>query len=153
MTPNLILSAYLLQSTSAVTRLVDLGIEPYMVAATLQGVLAQRLVRRVCSHCGEWAEADDALRSIMPVHQVGQRVRRGDGCALCRQTGYLGRIGIFELLVLNDVIRSQIARSPEASRIRELAREEEMRSLLDDARAKVFDGLTTPEEVLRAIER
>ncbi len=139
-------------AVSAVTRLIDLGIESYMVAATLQGVLAQRLVRRVCGHCCEWVDPDESLAEIVPAVAHGQRVRVGTGCALCRHTGFRGRIGIFEFLAVTDAIRSQIARSPDTSALRRLAGEEGMRDLVADGRAKILAGLTAPQEVLRAAQ-
>jgi general secretion pathway protein E len=136
---------------SAVTRLVDLGIEPYMVAATLGGVLAQRLVRRVCSHCSDWAEPDEALDRLAPVGLYGRRIRLGTGCALCRHTGFRGRVGIFEFLEVGAAVRAQIAESPDASQLRTVAASEGMRPLALDGRDKVLEGLTTPAEVLRAV--
>jgi general secretion pathway protein E len=137
---------------SAVTRLIDLGVEPYLVAATLQGVLAQRLVRRVCAHCSDWTEDDSSLCDIAPVFAHGQQVRRGVGCSLCRHTGYRGRVGIFEFLKVGNAVRAQIGTSSDVVAMRELAVREGMRELISDGRDKVREGITTPKEVLRAIQ-
>jgi general secretion pathway protein E len=135
---------------SAVTRMVDLGVEPYMVAATLQGVLAQRLVRRVCRECSE-PSASSLGPDLVPVHSGSQRV--GVGCALCRHTGFTGRVGLYELLFVDDVMKRAIGGSPDADRLRELALEGGMRPLYDDGRQKVLDGTTTAEEVMRAVQQ
>jgi general secretion pathway protein E len=136
----------------AVTRLVDLGVEPYMVAATLGGVLAQRLVRRVCLHCSEWVEPDESLGHVVPVALHGRRVRAGSGCALCRHTGFRGRVGPLRAA-------GGKRRGPEPDRTvggRERAAQARvlrgMRELAIDGRDKVLEGLTTPAEVLRAIQ-
>jgi general secretion pathway protein E len=140
-------------AASAVTRLVDLGIEPFMIAATLQGVLAQRLVRKVCSHCSSWVEPDDSLRDIAPAIAFGAKVKVGVGCSLCRHTGFRGRVGIFEFMNITDGVRSALGRGADVEEMRQLARAEGARDLLADARAKVLAGMTTPPEVLRAIQR
>lgn len=139
-------------AASAVIRLVDLGIEPYLVAATLRGVLAQRLVRRVCDHCAEESDGTAALKPLFPHLDIDRRVRTGTGCALCRGTGFKGRTGLFEFLAVNEAVRAQIVRDPDVSTLRDLARKAGMRSLAADGRTKVLDGVTTSEEVLRAIQ-
>jgi len=139
-------------AASAVTRLIDLGVERYLVAATLRGVLAQRLVRRVCSHCGDWSDRDEAFVHLSPVGEAPRRFRRGEGCALCRQTGFRGRIGIFEFMEVDESLRSRIAGSPDASVLRALAVDQGMRTMRDDGRRKILDGATTSQEVLRAIQ-
>lgn len=139
-------------AASAITRIVDLGIPPYMVAATLQGVLAQRLVRRICTHCGEPRGAEAADMALLQVVEHGQRLRRGGGCALCRQTGFSGRVGLFELLAVDDRLRGSLQNSPDVGHLRELAEEAGMRRLREDGRRKVLEGVTTSEEVLRAIQ-
>ncbi len=139
-------------AASAITRIVDLGIEPYMVAATLQGVLAQRLVRRVCPHCGEPVRPSTADLAVLQAVDDDQSIRRGGGCALCRQTGYAGRVGLFELLVVDEGIRPAILRTPDAVSLKALAHEAGMHPLREDGRRKILAGLTTPEEVLRAVQ-
>jgi len=153
MTGHLVLSTvHTNDAASAVTRLVDLGIEPYLVAATVLGVLAQRLVRRVCGHCGDWTDTDPAFRHLSPVVDSEARFRRGAGCALCRQTGYRGRIGLFEFMTVDPDIRAQIVSAPDMTLIRNLAIGAGMQRMIEDGRRKVLSGVTTSEEVLRAIQ-
>jgi type II secretory ATPase GspE/PulE/Tfp pilus assembly ATPase PilB-like protein len=139
-------------AASAVTRLIDLDVEPYMLAATLQGVLAQRLVRRVCNHCAVWSAPGESMYALSPAVGSDQQVRSGHGCAICRHTGFRGRVGIFEFLTVDDEIRASVAGSASELRIREVAQGRGMSGMRDDGRAKVCQGLTTPEEVLRAIQ-
>jgi general secretion pathway protein E len=139
-------------AAGAVTRLLDLGIEPYLVAATLRAVLAQRLVRRSCSHCGEWVAPDESFSRLTPVADSDQECFVGTGCAVCRQTGFHGRLGLFELMEVGEEIRRRIATSPDAGAVRTLAVEQGMRTMTDDGRRKVLAGVTTPAEVLRAIQ-
>jgi general secretion pathway protein E len=139
-------------AASAVTRIVDLGIEPYMVAATVQAVLAQRLVRRICRHCVERTPGSSADLALLQVVEHGHSFRRGGGCALCRQSGYHGRVGLFELLVVDGEVRDTLARTPDAERIRAAALGSGMRPLREDGRQKVLSGITTAEEVLRAVQ-
>lgn len=121
-------------ASGGVTRLLEMGVEPYLVASTVSAILAQRLVRLVCPGCAR--TGDDGLR-------------RGQGCAACDGTGYRGRTGIFELLVLDDGIRRAIAERADLDRLRVLARERGMRTLREDGLRKARAGLTTIEEVLR----
>ena len=153
MTGHLVLSTvHTNDAPSAVMRLIDLGVEPYLVAATLQGVLAQRLVRRVCVHCAEEHTPDPAFRSLSPAFDPDARLRTGRGCALCMQTGFRGRVGLFEWMPVDDAMRSRIVAAPDLVRIRALATEAGMKTMRDDGRAKVLDGITTAREVLRAIQ-
>lgn len=128
-------------SISAVTRLINLGIEPYLVAATVRGVLSQRLVRKICPHCKTQWEGDDAVRQACG----GGQYSMGAGCNRCRGTGYAGRIGIFELLVPTDELLEAIGRGASLQELRVLTNHETLRK---DGLEKVAKGLTTPEEVL-----
>jgi type II secretory ATPase GspE/PulE/Tfp pilus assembly ATPase PilB-like protein len=139
-------------AAGAVARLLDLGIEPYLVASSLVTVLAQRLVRRVCANCArevEMTSEDWAKLQLPPQAAAISTIRRGVGCSKCRNTGYHGRIGLFELLVIDDVIRKQIGERAGASEIRACAKHQGMKTLLDDALVKIALGITTPEEVAR----
>ncbi|MGH7525119.1 MAG: GspE/PulE family protein [Gemmatimonadales bacterium] len=137
-------------AASALARLVDLKVEPYMIAATLEGVLAQRLVRRICSDCRERYRPDPASVALLAARPVGElTLERGRGCAACRQTGYRGRTGIFELLVMTDELRQALLGRLDLSDLRERLRTQGMTTLRDDAWAKVKAGITTVEEVLR----
>jgi len=130
-------------SISAVTRLVNLGIEPYLVAATVRGVLAQRLVRKICPHCKSAWEGDEAVRKACG----GGEYSVGAGCNRCRGTGFAGRIGIFELLIPTNELLEAISRGVSLQELRTLVTHSTLRV---DGLEKVAQGLTTPEEVLCA---
>ncbi|MBG81128.1 MAG: ATPase [Phycisphaerae bacterium] len=138
-------------SISAVTRLGNLGLEEYLIAATLRGVLAQRLVRKVCPHCKEPWEPDARIREAM-IREGCQweTLYRGAGCGRCRSTGFAGRIGIFELLVPDAKVLDAIASGTNLQELRTLVEGRGFRSLRHDGLEKVCHGLTTPEEVLSA---
>ncbi len=143
-------------AASAVTRLMDLGIEPYLIGSSLVGVLAQRLVRRVCSACAAPFTPDAhelAMLRYAPTAQERARFRKGRGCEACRKTGYHGRAGCFELLTVDDAIRALVQERATASQINAAARDAGMRSLGEDGLAKVALGQTTLEEVLRVSMR
>ena len=140
-------------AAGALTRLADLGIEPYMVAATLEGVLAQRLVRRTCPHCRETYRPDPGVVALLAQRPVGSiPLERGKGCEACRHTGFRGRIGIFELLIMTDELRRDLATGMDITSVRRHVRDAGVASLRDDAWAKVQAGVTTVEEVLRVVE-
>jgi type IV pilus assembly protein PilB len=128
-------------SISAITRLINLGIEPYLVAATVRGVLAQRLVRKICPSCKSAWEGDDAVRQACG----GGEYFMGSGCNRCRGTGFAGRIGIFELLIPTNELLEAIGRGASLQELRTLT---DHATLRVDGLEKVFQGLTTPEEVL-----
>ena len=142
-------------AASAVTRLLDLGIEPYLVGSSLVGVLAQRLVRRVCANCAQpWFPSDSELETLASSgDHTSPRYLKGAGCDACRGTGYRGRVGCFELLTVNDEIRRLVQAQATAAQINEAARRAGMRSLFNDGLTKVAAGLTTLEEVLRVSMR
>ena len=134
---------------SAVTRLLDLGIEPYLASSSLLAVLAQRLVRRICSHCKTPIELTDSMRSSIGLSGDMSVVFKGVGCDQCRKTGYRGRFGVFELLTITDQIQSLITRRATAAEIRAAAIFEGLRPMRLDGLAKVVAGQTTVEEVSR----
>jgi general secretion pathway protein E len=137
----------------AVTRLQDLGCEPYLVSSVLSGVLAQRLVRRICQACRAPAHPDAAeLLAIGIPESTGVELFRGKGCDECRGTGYRGRIGIYELFRINDETRSLIVRRAPAGEIRRHAVEHGMLTLREDAWGKACAGLTTVDEILRVTQ-
>jgi general secretion pathway protein E len=140
-------------AASAVTRLVDLQVEPYMIAATLEGVLAQRLVRRICPECRTRYRPDPQAVALLAEQPVGKMtLERGTGCAACRETGYRGRTGLFELLAVTEDVKRVITRLASLAELRDLARMEGMVTLRQDGWAKVQAGITTVEEVLRVTE-
>lgn len=138
---------------SAYTRLVDMGIEPFLVASTVESVMAQRLVRKLCKECREaYKPARDDLPKDFPwdeYQQSGKTLFRPKGCRSCRQLGFTGRQGIFELCVTTDAVR-QLAHDRSSSwEIRQAARKDGMHTLREDAWCKVLNGITTVDEVLR----
>ena len=137
-------------AASAVTRLLDLGIEPYLVASSVVGVLAQRLVRRVCSQCAAPYQPDAAelVWLGVPARRTAG-MRSGAGCAACRNTGYRGRVGTFELLKLDEAVRRLIQNRATAAEIKDSAVAAGMRTLRDDGVEKVLAGLTRTSEVER----
>jgi general secretion pathway protein E len=141
-------------AASALTRLADLKVEPYLVAATLEAVLAQRLVRKICPDCRERYKPDSDAVALLARQPVGRLVlERGRGCAACRQTGYRGRTGIFELLVVTEEIKQQLLKTPNAGALRTLAEGQGMVTLRQDGWRKVQAGITTVEEVLRVTDQ
>jgi type II secretory ATPase GspE/PulE/Tfp pilus assembly ATPase PilB-like protein len=134
---------------SAVTRLINIGIEPYLVAAVLRGVLAQRLVRKICPHCKESFEPEAIIRQAVE-QECGafDLLSRGQGCSRCRGTGFAGRIGIFELLVPNDETLTAVAQDSSLQAIREIVGRSGFSTLRQDGLQKARSGLTTVEEVL-----
>lgn len=143
-------------AASAVTRLLDLGIEPYLVSSSLVGVLAQRLVRRVCDQCAEPYTPKqselDALRH-QPTAEELLGYRKGRGCEGCRGTGYHGRVGCFELLTVDEQVRTLVHDRATATSINAAAKQAGMHALSDDGLVKVSRGLTTLEEVMRVSVR
>ena len=134
---------------SAITRLVNMGVEPYLISAALNMVLAQRLVRRICPKCREKFEPKRALRKVLA--RMGCEVaefHRGIGCRRCRNTGYSGRIGIHELLPINDELRDAIVRDASIAELRRLGASNGLISLPLDGFHKVREGITTVEEIL-----
>ena len=135
---------------SAVTRLLDLHVAPYQIAATINGVLAQRLVRRICADCREHYQPDPQVVSFVSGEPVGaRRLVRGRGCDRCRGTGYLGRIGIFELFIVSENLNRSISSREPLTRLREVAEKEGMQTMKSDGWIKVQAEITTVEEVLR----
>jgi len=134
---------------SAITRLVNMGVEPYLISAALNMVLAQRLVRRICGKCRQPYEPQRTLRKAL--ERMGYEINefyRGVGCKRCRNTGYSGRIGIHELLIMDDELSDTIVSDPSIGSIREIARRRGMVTLKHDGFRKVREGITTIEEVL-----
>ena len=153
LTGHLVLSTlHTNDSPGAVTRLVDMGVEPFLISSTLMGVLGQRLVRTVCKNCRtpfEPTEAQLALLNLSP-HDLGDKVfYYGRGCSTCNDTGYRGRKGIFELLIVNDPIRALINERAPTVVVRQKAVELGMVTLREDGLRGIFEGDTTIEEVVK----
>jgi general secretion pathway protein E/type IV pilus assembly protein PilB len=155
---NAALTGHLLFSTlhtndapSAVVRLLDLGAKPFLVASALRAIVAQRLVRRICPHCRRESPATPRELGLLgPAAPRASAIRlaRGAGCPACRGTGFLGRIGIFEILLVHDGIKSMIYDNVTATRLRRQAQQDGMRTMREDGLRKVLAGLTTIEEVV-----
>jgi len=135
---------------SSATRLLDMGVEPFLVASTMEAAMAQRLVRNICPECKEPYEPDPSQLPADFKHQPGQQLFRGQGCRKCRGTGYYGRTGLFELMTTTERTREHIMKRSPAGEILATAKAEGLRLLREDGWAKVRDGITTPEEVIRA---
>ena len=154
MTGHLVLSTlHTNDAVAALTRLADLGVEPYMIAATVEGVLAQRLVRRSCTACAEPYVPDAAaLAWLSGQEDFELEYQRGRGCDRCRQTGYRGRVGVFELLHMTDDLRSALLAGADRPSLVAQAQEAGMTSLREDGWHKVQMGITTVEEVVRVLQ-
>jgi type II secretory ATPase GspE/PulE/Tfp pilus assembly ATPase PilB-like protein len=135
-----------------ITRLIDMNIEPFLVASATEGTIAQRLCRRICAKCREPYDPPPKLLQELEL-APGTKFFRGKGCDRCRNTGYQGRIGIFEVLKMNDRIRELVVTRPPTSAIRALAREFGMKTLWEDGIDKVTKGITTIEEIMDEAER
>jgi general secretion pathway protein E len=143
-------------AASAVTRMLDLGIEPYLLSSSLLSVMAQRLVRKICQHCLQERDVTPDERKLLAESDATSTIhaiRTGDGCEHCRQSGYRGRVGIFELLNVDDAVRDGIQTRTNATDIRDRAVKAGMRSLRDDGLLKIASGMTTPGEVQRVTVR
>ena len=142
-------------SASAITRLLDMGIEPYLISSSLLAVMAQRLVRVICKNCSEsYLPPGEGLREIgLKKADLGNRhLLQGKGCKTCLETGYRGRTGIFELLAVNDEIKRLIMEKKPAHLIKKSATASGMKTLRLDGAGKVLEGVTTVEEVLRVTQ-
>jgi len=138
---------------SAITRLVDMGVKPFLVSSSIRAVLAQRLVRKICPECKEpYTPTEVELRALnLTAASLAQaRFAKGRGCDRCRGTGYKGRAGIFEIFTVDDEIRHLINEGAPVSKIRQRARDLGMRTLREDGIRKVVSGMTTPEEIISA---
>ena len=152
-TGHLVLSTiHTYDSVSSVSRLVDIGVEPYLISAGLRGVISQRLVRKICSHCREEYEpTPEELALVGLTPQDGLRYYRGKGCPMCFHTGYRGRTAVFEVLVITSKLRQAISAGATQGELAQLALEEGFKTMRDDCLALVHQGITTIEEAARTI--
>ncbi len=138
---------------SAITRLIDMGIKPFLVASSIQAIMAQRLVRVICSECKvEDKSPNQRMLRLLDFKEeelAGRTIWKGAGCDRCRNSGYRGRLGIFEMVVMNTQLRDLAFKKAPAGQLRAAARAAGMRTLLEDGKRKVLDGITTPEDLLR----
>lgn len=138
---------------SAVTRLIDIGVKPFLVASSARCLMAQRLVRKICKQCGapfDPTEAEKKALKFDAAKLASANFRKGKGCSNCNKTGHRGRMGIFEIFVIDDEVRKLIYEKVSATVLRTRAREMGMRTLREDGARKVLAGMTTPDEVIRA---
>ena len=137
---------------SAITRLRDMGIPPFLITATIEAILAQRLVRKICVECRtEFEPSDELLMELqLPLAQARKyKFYYGRGCQRCNNTGYKGRTGLYELMEINDDIRDLISSDATVDEVRNLARSQGMTSLRESGLKLIFDGITTIDEVVR----
>jgi type IV pilus assembly protein PilB len=137
---------------ATVTRLRDMGVPPFLITATVEAILAQRLVRRICTGCKEEViPGADVLADLeMTSDQLeGKKFYRGKGCEKCNRSGYKGRLGIYELLIMNDEMRDMIIRNASTEELREAARRNGMVTLRESGMESIFMGQTTADEVIR----
>ena len=156
LTGHLVLSTlHTNDAPSATLRLIDMGVEPFLVSATVVGILAQRLGRKICNECKEYYEEDaiNLKRFGFVAEDPEQKVQlaRGKGCDNCRHTGYKGRIGFYELLTMNEEIAELVIRRAPLGDLKAAAKENGMKELREDGLQKVLAGQTTPEEVMRVV--
>ena len=156
LTGHLVLSTlHTNDAPSATIRLIDMGVEPFLIAATLVGILAQRLGRKICSNCKEAYEvpAIDLKRFGMEIDDPNQMIQlwRGKGCDVCRHTGYKGRIGFYELMRMNGEMAEMVVRRSPLTELKAAAKANGMHELREDGLLKVLAGQTTPEEVMRVV--
>jgi general secretion pathway protein E len=140
-------------SSSAPTRLIDMGVQPFLISSSLVGVLAQRLVRTLCNSCKQKTNLSDFEKVVLDVDEQPENatIFKPVGCAKCHGTGYSGRTVVSELLIINDEIRALIIQKVDAATIKKAAVRSGMRTLRGDALDKIFEGITSVEEILRAI--
>ena len=144
-------------SASTITRMVDQGVEPYLVASSIVLIIAQRLVRTICPHCKIVEPVDDEWRAKlqkvgMEPHEIGGEIAYGPGCDECFHSGYAGRTAIYEFLPVNEEIRTMVMDGASATEIKRKQVEQGMQTLRSDGRQKIMQGLTTPDEVLRVTQ-
>jgi type IV pilus assembly protein PilB len=154
LTGHLVLSTlHTNDAPASITRLINIGVEPYLISAALNAVLAQRLVRKVCQHCKEEFIPSPEMQEFLTLQGfMSEKTYKGKGCDRCRKTGYSGRLGIYEMMVMDDGMRDIITRNPDVTHLRKLCRERGLVTLRQDGFEKVMKGLTTVDEILRVTE-
>ena len=153
LTGHLVLSTlHTNDAPSAITRLKDIGIEPFLIASSLEGVIAQRLVRKICKHCKEpYKPSEEEIREL-GLPEGDYTFYRGRGCEHCLGTGYRGRTGIFEVLEVDEDMKKLINETQDSVKIKEFARERGYRTMLEDGIEKILKGITTSGEVLSVVK-
>ncbi|MFA6622252.1 MAG: ATPase, T2SS/T4P/T4SS family, partial [Candidatus Caldatribacteriota bacterium] len=154
LTGHLVLSTlHTNDAPSSIVRLIDMGIEPFLISSSVIGVIAQRLVRKICDYCKKEIPVTDEIKKVMEglnINPDKMKVFHGEGCQHCKGTGYKGRTAIFELMVINENIREMIYRNASLNEIRQTAIEKNgMVTLREDGFRNIIKGITTVEEVVR----
>ena len=154
LTGHLVLSTlHTNDAPSSITRLINIGVEPFHISAAVNAILAQRLVRKICPHCREECVPTEEMNEFLSMQGFAARaIYRGRGCERCRETGYSGRLGIYELLTMDDALRDMVTRNPDVNQLRRMCRERGLVTLREDGFQKVMKGLTTIDEILRVTE-
>ena len=154
LTGHLVLSTlHTNDAPSSITRLINIGVEPYLISAAVNAILAQRLVRKICQQCREEFTPSAEMREFLTLQGFqSEKMFKGKGCDRCRKTGYSGRLGIYELLVMDDSLRDMVTANPDVNHLRKLCRERGLVTLREDGFQKVIKGLTTVDEILRVTE-
>ena len=154
LTGHLVLSTlHTNDAPASITRLINIGVEPYLISSAVNAILAQRLVRKICTSCREEYTPTDEMREFLNLQGfASDKVYRGKGCDRCRKTGYTGRAGIYELLVMDDHLRDMVTRNPDVNLLRKLCRERGLVTLREDGFQKVMKGITTVDEIIRVTE-
>jgi len=137
---------------STIARMVDLGVEPFLITATLEAIVAQRLVRKICTHCKKPFEPTEEMLmelNLTPDDVKGKKFYYGEGCEFCNNTGYRGRMGIYEIMVIDDELRDMIVHQASPQLLRTEARKRGMRTLREAGLLAIYDGVTTIEEVVK----
>ena len=141
---------------SAITRLIDMGVKPFLVASSIQAIMAQRLIRTLCEQCKQVDPDPDrklmALLAMTDKDLAGKKIYKSVGCNACNHTGYRGRIGIFEMMMMTTEVRELAFKRSSSSAIRKVAIANGMKTLLEDGRIKVLNGITTPREIARVTQ-
>jgi len=155
LTGHLVLSTlHTNDAPSAVMRLVDIGMPPYLISSSILGVLSQRLVRRICAHCRQqYQPSDDERERLNLTQEQAAKIRFhvGRGCRHCRNTGYSGRVAVYELMKMNNELRTALAQGANAAELRQIAIKSGMKTLRYDALTKVHQGITSAQEVLNVM--
>jgi type IV pilus assembly protein PilB len=154
LTGHLVLSTlHTNDAPASITRLVNIGVEPYLISSAVNAVLAQRLVRKICAHCKEEFAPSPEMREFLTLQGfTAEKTYRGKGCDRCRKTGYSGRLGIYEMMVMDDSLRDVVTSNPDVTQLRKLCRERGLVTLRQDGFDKVMKGQTTVDEILRVTE-
>jgi type IV pilus assembly protein PilB len=154
LTGHLVLSTlHTNDAPASVTRLINIGVEPYLISSAVNAILAQRLVRKICKECKEEFKPSDEMKEFLALQGFrSDTTFHGKGCDRCRKTGYTGRLGIYELLVMDDALRDKVTANPDVNQFRKLCRERGLVTLREDGFQKVMKGLTTVDEILRVTE-